>query len=624
MKNLHHLILSSAFLVICGSFANAQVYTPPTQGNTPAQGGSGGGGNNTTVTNQPAQQNNQPVVGNEVPFFDMRTNTVDFNGKTFNVKQNDIFRARFEKYLNTAEATDANTKAYQSTIDEVIKILGPTSQTKEKLSAAIARMQFAATFDQDARLCDSIINAVYRLVLTKKNSHELKRLNQQLDEERRRLDWNFKTVSDPSAFQRTSDGKGGTSTAPSAGQASEQLRLTTRIAEKEKERIANIAKINISEAKARIDFQALMVQLFLQRRFEHVIMSTRLYTEFYRDGSAELDFEKGSELEKTFTESIGFSPTINTLDAFSNEAIRDVKQQVESFMFLADKKEIDSASKQLQQAFVTGEHLPVVQNVPREYRRKIQTYARNAFKLTNAFEAKDYTLAGSLLEEMRKEATDFDYAKASAGIETAKLMSNMKLRAAKNAFLQDDTEKFEKLLAEATGIWPLNPAIKTEFNNISDSGDTIMQTRKDFDKLLNQKNYREIFDNKERFMVATHNDPERAAALKQISENMLEIKIALEQAKKLDNVGNKFAAWELISEKFDKYPDDVPLSAKLSEMTPGVAEFAHALSEAERLRENGQNGSSLAWFLAARKIFPLSSKAKSGIADLVDVILPEN
>ena len=40
---------------------------------------------------------------------------------------------------------------------------------------------------------------------------------------------------------------------------------------------ANDVKRELSEIQAKVEFQALMVQFFLQRRFQHVLMATRFY-----------------------------------------------------------------------------------------------------------------------------------------------------------------------------------------------------------------------------------------------------------------------------------------------------------------------------------------------------------
>ena len=133
---------------------------------------------------------------------------------------------------------------------------------------------------------------------------------------------------------------------------------------------------------------------------------------------------------------------------------------MEAFTFLLSENEIDGATRQLQQAFAMGEYMPSVLSVPRESKRKVLSYTRNAFQLVNAIEAKNYTLATDLIEEMRNQARDFDYSKPSAAVEGAKLASNMKLRTAKNAALRGDDAAFDRNLTEATMLWPTNPAIK--------------------------------------------------------------------------------------------------------------------------------------------------------------------
>ena len=605
----------------------AQVYTPPVQ--KPGGGGGGGGAppsNNTTVVHQNQPRNNQ-VVGNDVPFFDPTTNTFSFDGKTFNVQDNQVFRARFEKYLNAAESSSESDKAYREAIRGILDTLSPHNRKdRNRLAAAVARLQHAAVFPQDGRICESLANAVYRVYLAKYTAAQLAQLNHELDMQRRHLDWNFDQWKDGRVMdQQKGKGKSGKGQAAmDPTNAGHIQRYVQRIAETEAMRVANKAKIELSELEAKLEFQALIVQLFLQRRFEHVIIGARLYTEFFKDGAGRLQFEKGSDVEQTFSKTIGFNPTITTLDSFANEAIRDVDQSVESFTFLLERNEIDGASRQLQQAFVMGEYLPSVQSVLRDNKRKILSYTQNAFQLVNAIEVKDYTLAGKLIDEMKTQASDFDYSKPSAAVESAKLTSNMKLRSAKNAALRGDDESYERIITEAAMIWPTNPALKEQFNVIADSGDIQQQAKLEFDRLLSTQSYRQIFSNKARFLAATVDDPERQDALNQVVNNIQEIEVVLKQAGSLKKAGNSYAAWELVENTFKKFPDDVPLSAERSNLATEVADFVKALKKAENLEKRGQAGSSLAWFLAARRIYQQSENAAEGIKRLVDSILPED
>ena len=105
--------------------------------------------------------------------------------------------------------------------------------------------------------------------------------------------------------------------------------------------------------------------------------------------------------------------------------------------------------------------------------------------------------------------------------------------------------------------------------------------------------------------------------------NVLEIETTLKQAETLKKSGNPHAAWEIVEKTFKKFPDDVPLSAKRSDLSTDVAEFVKALKKAENLESRKQHGSSLTWFLSARQIYPQSEYATDGIKRLADAILPE-
>ncbi len=622
-------ILISLSLLAAGGMA--QVYTPPASGGGSGGGGGGGGtppSSQTTIVNQGGQQQGgQRVLGNDAPYFDPTTDVFTFDGKSFNVNDNRVFRARFEKYLNAEPSTSEQDLAYREAIRGILDTLSPHNRDRGKFPKAVAQLQHTAQFPQDARLCESLANAVYRVYLAQRTKEQLMSLNEELDKQRRQLDWRYDSWTKSSSVRKerklSEDPQPAEQPATDPANAGHIQRYIQRIAEVEAERVANKAKGELTDVQAKIEFQALVVQLFLQRRFEHVVMATRFYTEFFKDGDGKLQFKEGSEVEQSFAKSIGFNPTITTLDTFANEAIRDVGQSVESFGFLMDSGKTDGALRQLQQAFVTGEHLPPVQSVPRARKTAILEYAQNSFQLVNAIEVKDYTLAEDLVNKMKAQAGDFDHSKPTAAIEAARLSSNMRIRTAKNAALQGDNQAYEENIKAAAEIWPQNPMLKEQFDLIADSADVQQQAKLEFDRLLGTQSYRQIFTNRARFIAATVDDPERQKSLEQIVGNIQEIETVMKQADTLAKAGNSHAAWEIVEKTFQRFPDDVALSAKRSDLATEVAPFAKALTSAGNLEQRKQYGSSLAWFLAARRIYPQSEFADEGIKRLVDHILPE-
>lgn len=606
----------------------AQVYTPPVSPN----GGAGAGQPASTTpppapagSAAPSPRQTGSAGGQDLIGFDPTTDVFTFDGKRFNVGDNRLFRARFEKYLNAEAAKSQEDQAYRQIIREIQDTLSPHHRDPSKFPKAVALLQLAAQFPQDARLCESLANAVYRVYLAQRNQAQLSDLNAELDRQRRQLDWNHDTWARPSVRRerKLKDDPQKEDPATKTENAGHIQRYIQRIAELEAERVANKAKGQLSELEAKLEFQALILQLFMQRRFEHVLMATRFYTEFFKDGDGKLQFQEGSDVEKTLVKGLGFSPTVTSLDTFANEAIREVDQSVESFRYLLESNKVDGAMRQLQQAFVLGEHLPAVQGVPREQKLAVQDYAHNSFQLVNAIEVKDYALAESILGRMKSQAEDFDVSKPTAAIEAAKLSSNMRIRTAKNAALRGDHEAYEENIRAAVEIWPQNPQLKEQFDLIADSADVQEQAKLEFDRLLSTQSYRQIFSDRARFIAATVGDADRQAALEQIVGNIQEIETVLKQADSLAKAGNGYAAWEIVERTFRRFPDDVPLSAKRSDFATEVAPFVKALSTASNLESRRQYGSSLAWYLAARRLYPQSEFAEEGIQRLVDQILPE-
>ena len=75
----------------------------------------------------------------------------------------------------------------------------------------------------------------------------------------------------------------------------------TRLAETMAQIKANQVKKELSEIQVKVEFQALMVQLFLQRRYQHVLMATRFYRAVFNDGDTKLNVGKDAKdlFEKT-------------------------------------------------------------------------------------------------------------------------------------------------------------------------------------------------------------------------------------------------------------------------------------------------------------------------------------
>jgi hypothetical protein len=422
-------------------------------------------------------------------------------------------------------------------------------------------------------------------------------------------------------------GGGGTPSAPAA--AAEAKTATIESAEWKSRRLveilarqkANEIKRELTEIQAKVEYQALVVQFFLQRRFQHVLMATRFYRAIFPDGDSKLNVSE--DMKQIFVKSTGFSPTVSTLDSLANEAIRDVREGIRSFEYLLEKDELESASKRLAEAFAPGEYLPEIRTLSRDKKRRCVEFVRKSNELLAKMEVKDYGGGEKLLDEMVKLAKDFDPTRARTLIETEKNISLLHLSKARNAALSGDKATLEKELTAATERWPLNPDLKEISQKIFAQGDVQQQALLELDQLIQQKNYRRIYDNSARYIAAASQYPEREKQLKAVLDDMKKIETAVIRAEEMRRQNNFPGAWESVESVTKTFPDDTKLNQLRADLTTMASDFVRTLRSAEDLEKRKDVGASLSHYLKAQRIYPGSEFAAQGIDRLKKEIFPE-
>ena len=573
--------------------------------------------------------------------FDPKSEMFSWDGKNWNINNNRFIAARFEKFLNAPAETSAEDRQYQAIISEVLSRTAQASATKENIDYAFRLLVQASKFDTDARLSDSLADAIYTVWMAKREQGRLERANEALQFEIMKAEAQARLnvavtahaadVSQKmSGGRRSPRGQQGEQPAPTApAQAAEAKSAvldsadwkTRRVAELVARQKANTIKREISEIQAKVEYQALIAGFFLQRRFQHVLMGTRFYRGIFNDGDAKLKLS--DETTALFTKNFGFSPTISTLDSLANEAIRDVREGVKAYEFLVENHELQSGSKRLTETYIPGEFMPEMRTLSREKKRLALEFTQKANQLQGAMEAKDYTTAEKLIEELSKIAKDLDATQATAMIKTSRQGAKLHLLAARNAARSNDQKAFKLELDAAAVLWPLNPALSEFADKIFDQGDVQLTAVNEFDTLLGQKNYRQIFDNQARFIAAIALSPDREPKLKAVLQNVQTIEMAIMRAQEMRRQSNFAGAWESVEKASVDFPEDTKLNQVRAELTTQAADFVRTVRNAQDLEKKEQVGSSLAWFLKAQKIYPASDFAGEGIGRLKKRILPE-
>ncbi|MDA7681251.1 hypothetical protein N8603_02570 [Verrucomicrobiales bacterium] len=586
----------------------------------------------TTIINQEPERSDQPFLGTDVPIFNPGTEVFSWDGQNWNINNNRLMRARFEKYLNTPPDNNKDDNEYREVVKMILDSLSPHKKGNKHLQNAVSLLPRASNYRIDANLCDSLSQAILGVYYSQRNAIALAGQNAALNKERKLLNWNVEVATSENLIDearrksgnneenknnKQNQGKNISNTGRVAG-------YIQRLAEIEALRIANKTKIGISEIQAKIEYQALILQFAVQRRWEHVLIATRIYRRLFRDGDGVIEIKENSDADKMLAKGLGLTPTVTSLDMFASEVIREVDEAIIAFEFLAEKNELETASKRLAEAFYIGEYVPRIRTLDLDKKQQVQKFVRESDSLLSAMDIRDYSTASQIIQNMRKTASDFNFSKAKAAIEFYTNISNTSIAQAKISAQKGNTEEYKKQMREAIEAWPLNPLIKEQNDLFSSIADVQVTTLNELDTLLAQGNRREIMKNRGRFIAAVQNDTKRTNDLEEVLNQVLSLEQEIAKIKGLNENKNPWGAWEISRKAQEQFSNDNELLRLSVELGEEVPSFIRVLKNAEKLEREKHDGLSLTWYLKAKSIYPKSSYVKDGINRILNNILPSD
>jgi hypothetical protein len=611
--------------------AHAQVYTPPpaaqqSNATTPPK--------DSAASPAKSQTSSNPL-GQEIPMLDPAAETITVGGVAIPLGDNRLLKARFDKFLSQSPESDEAAAQYRKTIADILATISPFKTGGPDLYAALKKLPGASSYPGDANLCGSLAESVYVAMLAKQDINGLKKLNQSIEDEKKSIiaeaDWNARHEKDPELgkskdAKESKDKESKASPSPGIGVHSLNYANTLRrITEIEALKKINIARTEAQTLQTKAQYQVSMIQWFVQRRYEHVLMAARFYNQIWKDGDATLHIDKNSDVSKLFSESVGVSPTVASLDSLSNEAIREAGKYINAFDLMLSRDELHAASQRLMEAYALGEYLAPVATLSLEKKRRVAGYFRDLNELYGTLQARDYTKTIALTARLKAAAKDFPSSKVDSAIAGFTLASDLAIEEAKGYLLSKNSDKAAEKIKAAAEIWPTNPKL-TEFRNLVNNTSGLVTVRNDFDRLLTEKNFREIARRQYEMAPAIQGDSVREEAFQQIITSLTKIETALGKAFEFSKMGQDYAAWEQLAELRKDFPDDPKLGRELELLAPKVAVFTRALDKAHQFesRTPKQVGSALSWYLKARSIYPQSSFADAGTKRLSNEILPSD
>lgn len=611
----NYSFLCAGFVLFCFSTSTLPAQSPAeTPADAAAQSGGGGGTTSNFLSG----------TGLGKPAFDPSNEVVSWDGNSWNVTNDRLFQGQFAEYLNSPEEDSAGVADHEQTLAKIHDLLSAKQPAPAAIDEAFKLLSHAAGLPVDAKIADVLRGQILAAWSANNETNRLQMATNLLQSERSRLEWNIKMATDQNLGQSSTSNKISEATLEAKRTALDQSNiqpLAKRLAEVETLLQKKDLDREYNTSQARTDFQTIIVTLFLQRRFLHVPVAIDFYRVIFNEDTQQIKL--GDDAMSLFSKTTGGTPTLSTMDSASREMIQQVRQKSNAVNVMLGTKQLQAASQKLSEAFAVGQNLPFLELQPLDSKQAILAFTQKTNRLLAALDVKDYAQAEKLLDDLQTSAADFDPTKPNAAVQIAKRAAAMHLAKAQNAAVSGDKDTLEKELQAAAEIWPTNPQLTEMTAKIYEQADVGTQAIADFDHLLSQKNYRQIYDDKMRFIAATAMNPEKQQQLKKVLDDMTVIEMAMQRATEVDKRGDSAGAWESIVAVASTYPDDTKLNQYLANLTIKAATFVNALKSAEEYEKNGQYACAMTGFLAAQQIYPASDFAKDGILRVTKVLMPD-
>ena len=551
---------------------------------------------------------------------DMENGSMQWKGTTMNLGNARAVRARFERFL-AAPTDSGDMKRYVAILDQIQLLLSAQTINQENYyrnqQEAFNLLFKAAEFDIDANNSLTIASQVQKVWVMKQEFRQIEVNKNQLDTLRKMQEGIIINRADMieeandarsrSASKSKPLGKSATGTTELGFKVKDEARTQAQI-------LAKDAEMTALGLKAKIEFQSQMVSFLMARRYRHSLITSSFYRVLFKGGSQNIVV--GAKEVKEFFPISDFVPTLESFDMLSREAIKDTTKGMQTVDDLVKQGELYGAFERLQETFFLGEFEPIVMSYPQEKKREMLALWKDLRELQRLGDEHDLGSVEGYVNKVRGRARDFPGAPILSKVTNAINASNMSLLSAKSAALAGDNAKAEAALERAAKIWPQNPGVKDFANQVVSRQDTLAQKVPEFDRLMTESKWRDIYNKKLEYALALAQDKERSEKLRKVVNRVGELDANIQKASVLASQNNPYLAWDVIVETYKTESDDLVLAKTRSDIAPLVANYAQLIGHAEKLEKDGAEAAALTAWLSAQDLNPASPACGAAVKRL--------
>ena len=441
---------------------------------------------------------------------------------------------------------------------------------------------------------------------------EINKELQRLAAERKRLEWNLKISYSPNLVDgRTS------STEDERNFIRQQIDDVKAEAQRYEDEKKSLSHLITTETR-KLQFQQFIVELALQQRYIHALISCGFYRSSFKGGDLNLNkdaYPSGRPSQGTGNEntpsvpSTGGAPTqlpvistITGMEAFLQSRIRDAIQERESIDNMLRENQPGAAESLLRKMVLTAKYQPELQTIPFQSRQSILQSGRKLRQISDAVNAKDY-------DEILKLVDSIEANEPFAGMADLKSFANEHprkalhwARQAELAMKAGDKKTMSSLMDIAIRRAPLNQEVAQKIQSIQENAQSNNDLLEELKRIVSASDYRTSFERMNEFAPlaqSSNTDSKLKDAYEQLIESEKALRVAIEKTDSLEHKGLSPEAWIELNALPQPITNDARVLERKNRISAECPKFIKAYHKAINYERENQPAKALAWYLNA-------------------------
>jgi len=529
----------------------------------------------------------------------------------------------FRSFLSANAGDIEKSAEYYAELKTVLNDLVPNSPYKARTTSdsssplrASEKLAKLSSYPEDNDISRIISGHISSLtggrVDDQRRQLEINKELQRLAAERKRLEWNLKMSYSPNLVDgRTS------STEDERNFIRQQIEDVKAEAQRYEDEKKSLSHLITTETR-KLQFQQFIVELALQQRYIHALISCGFYRSSFKGGDLNLNkdsYPSGRPAQGTGNEntpsvpSTGGAPTqlpvistITGMEAFLQSRIRDAIQERESIDNMLRENQLGAAESLLRKMVLTAKYQPELQTIPFQSRQSILQSGRKLRQISDAVNAKDY-------DEILKLVDSIEANEPFAGMADLKSFANEHprkalhwARQAELAMKAGDKKTMSSLMDIAIRRAPLNQEVAQKIQSIQENAQINNELLEELKRIVSAGDYRISFERMNEFaplVQSSNTDPKLKDAYEQLIESEKALRVAIEKTDSLENKGLMPEAWIELNALPQPITNDARVLERKNRISAECPKFIKAYHKAINYEHENQPAKALAWYLNA-------------------------